>query len=74
MLYEKPKWEELLETNGTDVLVSISGKNTIYFKAKTLGTKDKVLLENGNEFNMNEFLSVLEDVEYNGYVQIDELH
>ena len=74
MLNEKPKWEQVLETNGLDILVSLSNKKTVYFKAKTMGTKDKVLLEDGKEFNLNEFISSLEDVDFPGYLQIDELH
>lgn len=74
MLIEKSKWEKILETNGIDILVSLTNKKTTYFKAKTIGTKDKVQLENGKEFNLNEFISALENTDFIGYLRIDILH
>ncbi len=74
MLNETPKWQELLLTNDIDVLVTIVADNQVYFKAKTMGSIDKVKLENNTEFNLTEFVDNLDYQDFRGLITIEELH
>lgn len=74
MLNETPKWQELLLTNDIDVLVTIVADNQVYFKAKTMGSIDKVKLENNTEFNLTDFVDNLDYQDFRGLITIEELH
>lgn len=74
MLNETPKWQELLLTNDIDILVTVVSNNQVYFKAKTMGSVDKVKLENNTEFNLTEFVDNLDYQDFRGLITIEELH
>jgi hypothetical protein len=74
MLNETPKWQELLLTNDIDILITVVSNNQVYFKAKTMGSVDKVKLENNIEFNLTEFVDNLDYQDFRGLISIEELH
>jgi hypothetical protein len=74
MLNETPKWKELLLTNDIDILITVVSNNQVYFKAKTMGSVDKVKLENNTEFNLTEFVDNLDYQDFRGLISIEELH
>jgi hypothetical protein len=74
MLNETPKWQELLLTNDIDILITVVSNNQVYFKAKTMGSVDKVKLENNTEFNLTEFVDNLDYQDFRGLISIEELH